>query len=500
MLLWIQGLFKRPSVYNNSELALRKRVNTLLDMYNGIQLVYLEEHLNKAFANPSALKLEPAVSNIVRAITDRLCLTFKDGVLVTAVNKNEQDSFDTMLDMVNFDSFLMTLEKYIFLCKTVFVKVGWNTENNRMTLNIIPPQYVEYNAKDSDPYSLESIIYPDVISAVNDSIMPTGTFHFWSENEYKLVNEKYVTVPNNGNPNNANPYSPVIPIMVFRESYPVYSDLIVWPGEELINAQLSINAKLTQLNALIKFQSFGVPVLRNPSKDMYGNVKIEVDVSKPIIIRDTKDEPGDFKFESPNANIAAVLDVIKQEAIRIFSLYGVDASDFVASGDAKSYQALRAENAKIDEYRSNTKRIYIPQIVELINRMVAVWNTHMDNKLTVDGVTLRLQNSRVNYPTNQEMMTEIDWRIKNNYMTPIEAMLILEDDMSAEEAEDKLNNNIEVNAMYNGDVPEEIDNDNKDEEGLPNKVGEDREVMAEDIPDQGRSAESNTTNEEVQKV
>lgn len=464
LVLWIRGLFRRPNIYAADELTYRKRVLKLIDYFRGEQLSYLNEVLNTQFTNPAALKLQMSFSNVVRAVTTALCSTFKHGVIVTAKNPADQQIIDEMLDQTNFDSFVKTLEQMTFLTRTCFVKPIWINSESRMMLNILTPEYIEVIPRMDNPYEIDSIMYPKTISRYNEYMMPEGEFHYWSQTEYKVITDKQLTVPNQGNPENTNPYG-IIPVCTFRMSYPIDGDFFTWPGEELINAQDALNVKLTQLNALIKYQSFGVPVFINAPSDLYGNVNLNVDVSKPLALRSNKDEPSDFKFVSPDAKISELQNAISQEYIRLFAFYGLDASEFVTSGDAQSAEAVRLANAKIDEYRTNTKQVFIPQLGKLIEIMTTIWNIHNpDRQISDAGVTIKVQASRVTFENTQDMITAINWQIANNYMSYVDALVLLQDDLTENDAQELLRKNAEINALY-----------------APNKVAEPMQEPVEEI-------------------
>jgi len=232
---------------------------------------------------------------------------------------------------------------------------------------------------------------------------------------------------------------------------PVDSDFYQWPSEELITAQDNLNVLLTSLNQLIKFQSFAQPVLVNPPKNMSGKVDVKIDPSRPIIIMYDDATKGDFKYVTPEAKIKEVQDAIDKAYIRTFSFYGLNASDFIASGDAQSAQAIVESNAKVEEYRSNVRQVLIPQLLRLLEVMRIVWNTHhgVDEQITDAGVTIKIQQSRVSYQSIDDQIADIDWQVGNGYMSHTDAMLLLNDDLTAAEAKVMREQNLKDNGITN---------------------------------------------------
>ncbi len=446
---WIRGLFKSPNIYTPTELIYRQRVLRLLDYYKGNQLSYLSQEMNKQFADPTMLKMQMSISNIVRFITDSLAGTFKHGLLVESANVNDQPIWDDMLDHVQMDAFVKSLEQNLFLCKTCFVKVGYYTDDAKIGLSLITPEYVNVIQNEHNSNKIDAIVYPRFIKRLDANLMPIGEFNYWTNSDYRIVNENQITLPNKENPENVNPYG-IIPVVTFREKVPTDSDFFQFPGEELVVSQDALNIKLTSLNQLIKYQSFAQPVLTNPAVDMKGNVTVAIDPSKPIVIVDSKESPGKFEYITPNAPISAVQDAIDKEYSRIFSFFGLNPSDFVRTGDAKSAEAMREGSARVEEYRANIRQVFIPQIIELLNTMRIVWNVHNpDKQLSADDVVVKIQQSRVSYQSIDDQIKDIDWRLNNNFMTNADALLLLEDDLTKDEAIALYERNKEINSKTN---------------------------------------------------
>ncbi len=447
LITYIRSLYGIKKItYPSSEEKNRQRVQILLDYYQGNQLDYLDTELNKQFRNPTNLKMQLSLSNIVRFITDTVCNSFKNGVRVTANNKNDQPILDKILKDVSFDSFLRFLEQTTFLCKTAFVKVGWK-DTEQITLDIITPQFV--NLSTNDLLELSEIVYPYKLT--NFSVMhPIGTFNYWTPTEYRRITQDGVKVPIPENPDNTNPYG-IIPIVTFRERQPLDGSFICFPGEELINSQTTLNVLLTSLNQLIKMQSFAQPVIKNPSKDMQGNVSVVVDPSKPIVFEDKdKDTPGSFEFVSPDAKIAELQEVIDATYIRIFSFFGLNASSFVASAERLSAEGMKESSAKINEYREAVRLVFAPQIEKLIEVIKIVWNTHNEQeKLSDDGIQLEILQSSVSGLSVDDTIKTREWKLKNNMSTLIDFMIEDSDNLDEQTAKDKLEKNKQINEQYN---------------------------------------------------
>ncbi|MFA5392689.1 MAG: phage portal protein [Candidatus Paceibacterota bacterium] len=448
LITYIRSLYGIKKItYPSAEIKNRQRVQTLLDYYQGNQLDYLDVEISKQFRNPSALKMQLSVSNIVRFITDTVCNSFKNGVRVTANNKNDQPILDKILKDVSFDSFLRLLEQTTFLCKTAFVKVGWK-DTNQITLDIITPQYVNVNT--TDLLELSEIVYP--YKLMNFSVTePIGTFNYWTPTTYKRIDQNGTTILVPENPDNTNPYG-IIPIVTFRERQSLDGSYILWGGEELVNSQNTLNILLTSLNQLIKMQSFAQPVIKNPPTNKYtGVVDIVIDPSKPIVFEGgDKDTPGSFEFVSPDAKIAELQEVIDATYIRIFSFFGLNAASFVASAERMSGEGIKESSAKINEYREAVRLVFAPQIEKLIEVIKIVWNTHNEQeKLSDDGIQLEILQSSVSGLSVDDTIKTREWKLKNNMATLIDFMIEDTDNLDEQTAKDKLEKNKQINEQYN---------------------------------------------------
>lgn len=450
---YLRSIFSPANIYTNTDTTYRERVQKIVDYYNGEQLHHLSRVLDTQFSKPQSLKMQLSISNIVRFIADTLCLSFKNGIKITTVNPQDQEIINKIIADTSLNSFLRTLEQIVFLCKTAFVKVGWS--NGTISLDIITPQYVNVSVDDDNPLKVTEVVYPKEITNKN-IYAPEGTFHYWSDTEYKVVNQNGDELAIPENDSNVNPYG-IIPIMPFYDKVITDGYVIQWPGDELINAQESLNIKLTSLNQLIKYQSFSQPVLVNPTKDLNGHVGIEVDPSKPIVVFDDKDSKGDFKFVSPDAKIESVQNAIDKEYLRIFSFYGINPSQFVSSAERMSGTAFKESQSHINEYREMVRVLYAPQLQKLLKIIETVYNSHSISKLSGEGYNINIYNASVNYNSVDDVIKEREFKLKYN-LANISEFIIEDTDDTDEEGAIK---QIERNRILNKQLIEDSSsNDN----------------------------------------
>lgn len=483
VLLYLRNLVLKTTTLKNWNVVQRQNQQKTLDQYAGQQLVHLEKVMDDQFASSTSRNLKQQLQflNITKKVTDTIAMTFKNGIQVTAINPDEQEIYDDIVDEVNLDAIMREVDKKVFLTKQVFVKVNYQSdgEEGEMSLDVITPQYCEVTSPDNDPYDFDSIIYPRVVS--NPSISnPEGTFAYWDKDTFKLMDQSGNVIENPDNVDNVNPYSPEIPIVLFRESMPSEGQFWAPLGEDLITAQDSLNVKLTMLNQLLKLQSFGIPVLVNPSTNMSGEVTVVIDPTKPIVLNSSKDNPSDFKFVSPDSKIAELQDSIDKDMARIANMYNMNPDDLIASGNRSSADSKNASNASINEVREQRKLVFIPSINELFEAIRVVYNVHNPlTPLSEDGVIIKINDPKKSYGTVDDEIKQNDWDLAHNITTVAQIMVEREDDLTIDEAKE----NLAQNAIDNGSESDVEDTQEDAQEDMPMSVPDDG-IVGENPPAQ----------------
>jgi hypothetical protein len=435
----------------------RQTMQALLDMYAGNQLIHLIAELNKQFVNPASLKFQPQILNIIKKITDDICMTFKNGISIKAVNDADQEIIEKIVDSTNIDLVLQELDRKVYLNKQAFVKINYTQETEaiegKIKLDIISPQYVDVETSKTDPYTFTAILYPKLITTPSIRA-PKGLFCYWSDTEFVIVDESKTPQENLENPDNVNPYAPIIPIVTFRESIPTDGLFFNTVPEDLVNAQNSINVKLTMRNQLIKMQSFSIPVITNPALDSSGNTVTVIDASIPLIVHQLdKNIPAGLEFKSPDPKIADIEDSIDKDLTRTANNVGLNPDDFIASGQKSAANSENASNSKLNEIREQRKLIFIPSINELWNKIIIVWNLHNpNNKLSEDGVIITINDPKRSYATTDDYTKLKEFERKYNMSTPVDWLVEQKDDLTFKEAQEMIIENTAINARLSGNI------------------------------------------------
>lgn len=438
LMKFLSSLRQTQKPYLLKQTDLRRRTLRLIDLYNGYQQNHLNAALDAQFAKPRNMKLQLATLNITEYITDQIANYLKNGLTITAENDKDQAIVDEICNDNHADLFWQQLAKYVFLIKTAFVKVSWRED--KVALDLMGPQYVTVSTNDDDVAKMTGIVYPKTIVRF-DNFRPIGTYCYWDFETFKLLNENGREIPNPDNPDNKNPYG-LIPIVPFREIDPV-DGFFVWPPDDLDIAQTNTNILRTYINYLIKMQSFSQIVITNPgSKDSV----IVVDPSMPIILYDKPEIKSKFEFVTPAPAIKEVREAMESILMEVFSVYGLNASDFVATKQVKSGESQYAQQAKLQEYRDTAKLMFVNQMHDLWDVIRTVWNTHTPgNQLSDAELVFRIVDAPIMPDKVDDRIKIRDWELEHDLTTLPEVMVEEEEDLTLEEAEERIMENRETN-------------------------------------------------------
>lgn len=450
--------YKRQDKYRNSvppEIQARLRVQKLLDYNQGMMIDYLRANIDKLFIGhrfKNELMYAPTLRNIVEYLANTVPYTFREGCLVNLPSPKDQAILENILDDNQWDSKLRQLERMVYLCKTVFMKVSWNSKTEKVFFEIITPEHVKVESKEFEPKEIEKIGYP--IKLRERSIdQPKGIFAVWTEQNFYFTDEDGVVLNDPLNPSNVNPYD-LIPIVTFRESEPLFGEFFVWPGEELINAQDNLNVKLTFRSYLNR--KFNIPLLVGVNCKIKNEKEINADGSEIILISNdglNPSETPDLKFVTPTTKIDDVNSVIEDEQRAIMIEQGIDPNLYLKSADRQSGLSIAEMNLKLEERRQIQKLMYqygIEEFMEIVRVVHNMNTTDPEKKLSeTDKFTVTIPEPKPYYASAQDKWIDRANSLEMNIKTPIDFVMEDRNDLNSRaEAEQA----IADNAKYNREI------------------------------------------------
>jgi len=464
---WIRGIFtKGIQPYWMQQREYRERCVKLVLYYYGVQVQYLLQLISvTAPRSAEELKKYIDIQNITQYITDSVAQTFKYGVQIDAVNPDDQEIYNAIVEENKFGTFVQSLEGMLFLLKQLYVKVYWAEAKGLPKLEMILPQFVDVIPDSNDSHEIGMIAYPASYSMNLGQIIPTGQFHVWTKDSYGFIGQDGMPLQGMptlddsvaGDKQQPNPYG-VIPIITIRAKLPTTPDFFMWPGAELEYAQDNINMDKTFLRYIRTMQSWGVPVLYGAdaliSSDKGGTARstpvISYSASTPIQYSQV---PKDFKvgleFVSPQAKIAELEEGIDKSLTRIYAHYGLDSQGQMPTRSVKAADTLQMENSKLEEYRDRMKEIFGFAIKDIFDMITVIYNKHAesDKQLSGDGVGITFLESDVSKLSVADKIAETQFDLEQNLKSIVDVYIEeSDDDITPDEAEKQIVENAEVNA------------------------------------------------------
>jgi len=470
-----------------------------LDYYRGDQEQHLMRVLAKQFKHPERLRLQPTFSNIVRRIINEVSVVYKRpaqrSLMINGkkVEGKGADAFSKMYENARADAVLKKVNRYTNLLNTIGVQAVWR--NEAVALDVLTPDILNVVQNAMDPTQASAVIieqgYADTVTLEGPSnpFGATSLFIAWTEESHQVFDEQGRPRPDLANESGANPYG-MIPIVFFRDSYP---DSYFWNegSFDLINAQETLNVFLTELNQLVKMQSFSVPVIIGDAPPEGVTVDPSNFISIPLSDATAGKGQPDFKFVSPSPKIAEIIEVIREQVRRIADDWGLSMDSFKLSGSPASGLSLKLSNIRLIERREDDVALYMDYERELFNVMRAVWNAHCPGGEEIpDKAELSINFAELNFPEDpaaedQRWITQINQNVRSRAQW---LMSIDPDIKTDEEAVEKIESNMEINAktrsaLPSGDPSELIDALT----GRP-KMGPDGKPMEADAKDPAEKA------------
>lgn len=471
-----------------------------LDYYKGDQLGHLDDVLNDQFKHPKRLRLQKEFSNIVKRLVDAVSVVYKQAPYRALVGADKKplegrpaDAYAKMCEQAKINSIMKVSNRYANLLSTIGVQAVWRDE--QLQLDVLTPDILNVVQDPINPTKAAAVIieqsFPDTVTLESPG-NPYGVSRLyvaWTNDGHMVYDQQGNALKGLANDAGINPYG-MIPIVWMRDSYP---SGYFWneSGQDLIVAQESLNVKLTELNQLIKMQSFSIPVIIGDPPS--GGITVDPSnwISIPLADNISKGQP-DFKFVSPDPKIADLLEAIKETVLRIADAWGVNPAEFKLQGSPSSGLSLKMQNIRLLERRQDDVELYNGYEKDLFRVMRAVWNAHVapvdripeDAEISVNFAELQFPED----PTAEDAR----WitRINQNVVNRAQWLMAIDPDVqTVEEAEAKLAENARINSASRGADMQSMENGLTDALGVK-KPGMEDEGDADDEDDEAEDEEA----------
>lgn len=322
--------------------------------------------------------------NMVRAIADKRASTYRLPPRRTFAGI-DQAAGDAIYKAMNADAVLQKASRYLEVCKTVMLQVGWDQLTDSPTLTVLTPNVLDVVY--SDPERPERVIVTFPADRADDFV-----YHSWTAESFEVSNARGAQVPIVGNAENANPYG-VLPMVPWFERVPD-NQFFIPGGDDLFAAQDALNVGLVNLWRAVEFQSHG----QAWASGISANEVLHFGPDRAIALP----QGGQFGFAAPNAPINEIIGALSFLMQQTAATYGCGPDMFDLSKVAESGSAKHAGRLELKEVRQNAIAQARTMEARLFEVVKAVVNAHKPGTIA-PGASIG-----IDFAENQDQLSEAE--------------------------------------------------------------------------------------------
>lgn len=322
--------------------------------------------------------------NVVRAIVDKRASTYRMPPR-RVFTGFDQSAGDDLYKAMQADAVLKKASRYLEVCKTVMLQVGWNDRTGMPTVKVLTPNVLDVVYSDPENPDRVIVTYPG--DRAEDTV-----FADWTPDSFKLCNHRGASKPIPGNPGNDNPYG-ILPFVPWFDRLP--DDRFFLPGgDDLFSAQDAVNVALASLWRAVEMHSHGQAWASGVS----ANEVLSFGPDRAIALP----QGGQFGFAAPNAPIASILSAIEFVLRETAATHGVGADLFDLSKVAESGSAKHAGRLDLKEVRQDQIAQARTMEARLFEVVKVVVNTHRPGTIPADATV------GVDFAEQQDQLSEAE--------------------------------------------------------------------------------------------
>lgn len=409
-----------------------------IDYYNGKQLEHLNDVLALQFSDPASLKLQLGIDNLTRFVADEISRVFDSPPTLACENARGQELLDSLTADGVLAVTLKVAEVYANLTQVCALYVWWDERTQSIRTTPIPSSSLFVAQRQEDPTEAEAVVFVRELTDTISGTDQTQYVHWDDESHFVFDKDGVYYAPSATNPDKVNPYG-IIPFAFMRDQLAV-SAFFGTQDETLLNAQERLNVILTEINQLMKYQSFSQPVISG----IDSKTPIVVDPSRPIRIPPSlRDEtPGDFRFVTPASKVDDLIKAANELIRNVTARYGISIQALEDGGKVLSGASQKVANARLDRRRIDSiplARMTMLQWWEVVKR---INNTHQPQAQIPLDAELIVDFPEPVYPEDAfSSLINDEKRINLGLVSPIDLIMRDNPDLSREQAVAKYNEN-----------------------------------------------------------
>lgn len=373
------------------------------------------------------------------------------------------DKYQELIKDSNIHTAYQNLNKYCNINNTAFMRLSSDFQNKTIKYEAIPSENIIILQNEENSQKIDALLHKIVINGAKHYCYydeeVTGkvtedfqTFYDEKENIYKD--------PNNGN-------TGIIPFVPVWSMQPIANNF--WNAtinDDLYNSTIQINVHLTHLNNLLKLSSYKQWVfyglISDDIKTLYGHI---TDGLRPVALKGEKAKAEMFSLID---KMKDTMEVIHDLASQVVDQHGVSFSSQTNSAQKQSGFALKIEKEALDDMKEEQQPLYRQTEKQVAYKSVIIANIDFKTGIDING-QFKLIFAKEQPTFTTEDIAYYDWVVLNGYKKCTEIFMLLNPDISADKAEEKLKENKEYNEKMS------IDTEDKEIEkafGETQKLGE----------------------------
>jgi hypothetical protein len=362
----------------------------------------------RRFAKPETFRIFSV--NVVRAIADKRASTYRQPPRRT-FNGLDQAAGDALYRAMKADAVLKKASRYLEVCKTVMLQVGWDDDAEQPTLSVLTPNVLDVLGSNAE--RPERVI----VSYAGDR--PEDTcYHDWTATSFKRLNHRGAHKPIEGNPTGSNPYG-LLPFVPWHDRLPD-DEFFIPGGDDLYAAQDALNVGLANLWRAVEFQAQGQPWASGISA---GEI-LQFGPDRVIALP----QNGQFGFAAPNAPITSILAALEFVLRETAATYGVGSDLFDLSKVAESGSAKHAGRLDLKEVRQDQVAQARAMEARMFATLKAVVNTHRPGTIPDDatiGCDFAEQHDQL---SEAELLENARSKVELGAWSPVDVLIALNPD------------------------------------------------------------------------
>lgn len=390
---------------------------------------YLRQYMAKIIQQPNALDIiRPVIDNFVPKTIKNLCMVYRDAPEVEFLLESDKTNYDTYIKN-SLNIWRKEFHRLAKLVNTILIKPIWDDKTKTFDFLILHQGNCEVEYNEAKPKELYKVSYLIEYEEKDYAIVWTETEHYAIDIETRSK----VLLPDM---DGSNPYG-VIPFVVLRleNCNDFWGDGLI----DLVNMNEAINAALS--DAFNKrYLSFGVAVGVNTkirTEDFFISpnslVQIETDAGT--------NQTGDFKFATPDHQLALDLDFIQRNKEQAFISLGLPRDSYSNQSGAQSGYAKTIEALELLNLNNDDKAVLRLMEYDLFN-MFKIIMQNDSRTIKFKGELVNVDFAENSFPkSSAEIWTDRDKRYQYGMETPADWLKEDNPDLTDKQVEEILMNN-----------------------------------------------------------